>query len=380
MTPASPQSVWISAEVLGVHLRPGVVPWNNEKVHVEASLRLPPSARVAADFRLEIEASEPVAAMRLQPGKDGRHHLHFALAPRAESCRATVCWRSHKLQHLTIEVTSRTDYLASVTLRDAHVRQSCDSDAVVGTTFATKTKLPLMLVGTLTSAWPLLPLFAEELHLETSIAGTTTSQGVRLSAGNLTGTESLLTLPLAGSNRKAKHDIALKLDGRELYREAVHFVTPAKLEDDLVLVDVGFLVERDGRVVRTRKFPAGEKVSVAPFYRVRLRTRRAAWKVAAQIHAAPVVADGPRLMAYGETLSLTDKTTEVVGLFSEVERYAGRHEILLKIGDRTVGALPLSQIAQAVLDSEGGFAESRAFEWNAAAEAELQSRLDRLME
>jgi|GEM_PF-7051087 len=371
------QSVWISGEVLGVRLRPGAIPWNSEKVHVEASLRLPPSARVPADFRLEVEGADSVAAMRLQPGAEGRHHLHFCLGPLSGSRAASIFWRNHKLETLTIPVVARADYLASVTLRDPQIRIPFVPDGVIGTTFATKSKVPPILVATVVSPWPLLPLHSESLEVETRVGSAVEISRSPFAPNVLLGAEPLLMFPVPSSNRRASLGVVIRLDSRELYREEVHFVTPATIAESMVLVDMGFLIGRGADAIRTRRFPTDDSVEVAGWFRVRLRQRGAAWGAHALVSGSGEnAADFPPFV---RPVALSETVAEIVGGTMRAEHYRGLHGLELTIGGRSLGVLPLSRTPQAVLDSEGGFADPRAFDWDANAEAEFQARLGRLL-
>src|SRR5260370_4249967 len=80
-TGPQPQALHVSYEKAGLILQDAAIPWNAEAVLVEASLKLPPTARKKNDFTRRLPGREPIVAESLRPEDDAPHRLFFPFTP-----------------------------------------------------------------------------------------------------------------------------------------------------------------------------------------------------------------------------------------------------------------------------------------------------------
>src|ERR1700679_2218808 len=95
---AQPQALHYSYEKAGLVVNDQPIPWNAEAVLIEASLRLPPSARRKSDFLLNVPFHEPFPAELIRRQEvDDRYSVQFRIPPPGCAASAELIFRDRPL-------------------------------------------------------------------------------------------------------------------------------------------------------------------------------------------------------------------------------------------------------------------------------------------
>jgi hypothetical protein len=154
-----PQALHYSFEKAGLTLHDQPIPWNAEVVLVEASLRLPPSARHKADFTLRLPNRDPILAERMRtPTGEERTRLFFRFRPPTQTCQAEVLWRDRPLGRLTLPILTREEFLQGLQLQLPTLFVRLGDQNVACQTFVSTQSRGLLASAVLASPTSLVPL------------------------------------------------------------------------------------------------------------------------------------------------------------------------------------------------------------------------------
>src|SRR5262249_9732167 len=173
------------------------VPWNAEAVLVEATLRLPPSARRKSDFQLRLPFPDPVPAEDLRRlGGDDRYPGPFPLAPPGGPGSAEAVFRAHVLGQRTLPFLSRDDFLQALRVQMPTLFVRLGEESIACQTFISNQCRGLLASGMLTSPTSLVPLLDLDLQVEFRCerTGLVCQVPVALCSSQLAGRQALVTV------------------------------------------------------------------------------------------------------------------------------------------------------------------------------------------
>ena len=381
---AQPQALHYSYEKAGLVVNDQPVPWNAEAVLVEATLRLPPSARRKSDFQLRLPFHDPFPAEDLRRLEgDDRYRVLFRLAPPGVTVSAEVLFRDHVLGQLTLPFLSRDDFLQALRVQMPTLFVRLGEESIACQTFISNQCRGLLASGMLTSPTSLVPLLDLDLQVEFRCerTGLVCQIPVALCSSQLAGRQALVTVaPRRYPRRQGTWTATWLLGGKPLATQRVRGISLAKFRRSLRISDTRFVVQNDGPVRLTRQTPALDRGGrVGPCFLVSSGEPGMAGVCRLQVKAqVPDAVQAPLLLE--QEVLITDGPTMVApGTLnaSDLEQVTG-FELSLK--GRTLGVLSLHPAPTATFTSEGGFKAPQEFLWSAAAEEEMTERLNRLLE
>lgn len=381
---AQPQALHYSYEKAGLVVNDQPIPWNAEAVLVEASLRLPASARRKSDYQLRLPQHEPFCAEQLRRQEvDDRYHVLFRVPPPGSTVTAELLFRDHVLAQLTLPYLSREEFLQGLRVQMPTLFVRLGEESIACQTFISNQCRGLLASGMLTSPTSLAPLIDMDLQVEFRCerSGPVCQIPVTLCSSQIAGRQALVTVaPRRYPRRQGAWTATWLLGDKPLASQRIRGISLAKFRRSLRISDTRFVVQNGGPVRLTRQAPALEKVErVGPCFLVSSGEPGMAGFCRLQVQAqvpdavrAPLlleqevlITDGPTMVAPG-TLDTAD-LAQVTGF-----------ELTLK--GRTLGMLSLQPSPAATFTNEGGFKAAQEFLWSAAAEEEMTERLNRLLE
>jgi hypothetical protein len=383
-----PQALHFSYEKAGLVLPDQPVPWNAEAVVVEASLRLPASAgRRKADFRLRVPDQEPVAAEHLRRHEtEDAYRVTFRLPPPGYPVQAELLFREKVLGRIDLPFLGRDDFLQGLRLQMATPFVRVGENTVACETFVASQCRGLLAGAVLTSPTSLVPLLDLDLQVEfcSEAGGSAVRVPARLCSSQLRGRQALATVALKQLPRRSGGWKAtwLLADKPLAEPQKVRGISQGRFRRSLRVSDTRFVVQsKAGGPLRVaRQLPPAEMVArVGPCFLVSSAEKGMAGlcrlQAVAQVHGAGhvpppleqevLITDGPTMVAPG-TLAVAD--------LAHVTAFE------LRCRGRQLGVLSLRPAPTANFTSEGGFKPTPEYSWSAAAEEEMNERLNRLLE
>ena len=241
----------------------------------------------------------------------------------------------------------------------------------------------LIATGMLVSSTSLVPLLDMELQVQFHCErdGTTFCAPACLTSSQLTGRSALVTVvPPCHPRRVGVWTATWRVGEHVLARQRIRGISKRNFQRSLRLSDTRFVMQKDGGPCRLCLQPPGLEsgMRIGPCFLVESTEPGMAGlcrvQVVAQVPGAvhpPLlleqqvrITDGPTMVAPG-TLEASD-LRQVVGF--EVS-----------VGGLSMGLLSLCPAPMATFTAEGGFRPPADYTWNAAAEEEMNDRLNRLL-
>jgi hypothetical protein len=382
-----PQALHFSYEKAGLTVADQPIPWSAEAVVVEARLRLKAAvARRKSDFTLRVGGAEPRPAdeLRRHDGED-HYRLSFRLEPPRTTVIAELLYRTHVLGQLPLPYLDREDFLAGLRLQMPTLYVRLGEETVGCQTFVASQCKGLIASAVLTSPTSLVPLLDLDLAVElrNERGGLTHTVPARLSSSQMAGRMALVTaVPRSFPRRIGSWLATWSVAGYPLASQRIRAISTRHFQRSLRVSDARFILRwPKGDVTLARQVPPTETrpVRVGPCFLVSSREPGMAGlcllQVRAQVPGAvqppllleqmALITDGPTTFAPG-TLDMTD--------VAQVTAF----ELCLK--GQALGVLSMCPAPTATFTSEGGFKPPHDFAWSAAAEEELNERLNRLIE
>jgi hypothetical protein len=143
--------------------------------------------------------------------------------------------------------------------------------------------------------------------------------------------------------------------------------------------DTRFVVgDKAGAVKVSRQVPAGEIARLGPCFLVASSEPGMAGLCRLSVHAQVPGESRPPLLMEQDVIVTDGPTVFAPGMLdvADLARVTGFE---LRHKGRVLGAVSLSPVPTAALNSEGGFKPPPDFAWSSAADDELSERLSRLM-
>jgi hypothetical protein len=383
---SQPQALHYSYEKAGLTVADQPIPWSAEAVLVEARLRLPQAAgRRKSDFLLRVAGRDPVPAEDLRRHDAENHYrISFRLEPPGVTATAEVLYRNHTLGQLTLPFLSREEFLQGVRLQMPTLFVRLGEESVACQTFVASQCKGLIASALLVSPTSLVPLLDLDLQVEfrSERGGPVQVVPARLCSSQLANRHALVTVvPRRFPRRIGSWLVTWSLADRPLAGHRVRSISTRTFQRSLRVSDARFVLRwPKGDVTLARQVPPSEKPSrVGPCFLVSSREPGMAGFCQLQVHAQVPGSVQPPLLMEQEVLITDGPTTFAPGTLdaADVGQIAA-FELCLK--GQSLGLLSLCPAPTATFTSEGGFKPPHDFAWSAAAEEELNDRLNRLVE
>jgi hypothetical protein len=381
-----PQAMRFSYEKAGRTVDDQPIPWNAEAVLVEARVRIPRSnGRRKADFQLRVPGQDlvPAERMRSEEGED-RSTVFFRLAPPGETVTVELLCRDKVLGQLALPFLSKDDFLQNLRLQMPTLCVRLGTQTVACQTFVSSQCRGLLASAVLTSPTSLVPLLDLELQVEFRCerGGSVTRVPASLCSSQLGGRQALVTVVPRRYPRRIGTWVATWLLGdRPLASQRVRGISQRHFQRSLRISDTRFVIQATpGSVRLTRQVPPLETTKrVGPCFLVSSGEPGMAGECRLQIHAQIPGAVNPPLLLEQDVLITDGPTMVAPGTLdaSDLQQVSGFE---LSIRGQALGVLSLCPAPTATFTNEGGFKPHHDYTWSAAAEEEMNERLNRLLE
>jgi hypothetical protein len=381
-----PQALHYSYEKAGRDIRDQPIPWNAEAVVVEALLRLPAAAnRRKGDFLLRLPGQEPIPADKLgkHESEEG-HRVTFRLPPPGQAVQVEVMYRQHVLGQLHLPFLSREEFVQNLRLQMPTLFVRLGTETVACQTFVSSQCRGLLASAVLTSPTSLVPLLDLDLQVEFRCerGGTATRVPATLCSTQLANRQALISVvPRRYPRRIGTWVVTWLLGDRPLASQRVRGISQKHFQRSLRISDTRFVVQRGRGPVRLmRQVPPSDVAErVGPCFLVASAEPGMAGQCRLQVTAQVPGAMQPPLLQEQEVL-VTDGPTMVAPGTLDTHDLAQVTGFELSLRGHSLGVLSLCPAPTASFTSEGGFKPPHDFTWSAAAEEEMNERLNRLLE
>jgi hypothetical protein len=380
-----PQAMHFSYEKAGRTVDDQPIPWNAEAVLVKALVRIPKNSnRRKADFQLRVPGQDLVPAEQLHNEDANDHRVTFRLTP--PCCNATVelLCRDHVMGQLTLPFLSREEFLQNLRLQMPTLYVRLGSETVACQTFVSSQCRGLLASAVLTSPTSLVPLLDLDLQVEFRCerGGSVTRVPACLCSSQLGGRQALVTVVPRRYPRRIGAWVATWLLGdRALASQRVRGISQRHFQRSLRISDTRFIIQATPGTVRlTRQVPPLEQAKrVGPCFLVASGEPGMAGQCRLQITAQVPGAVKPPLLLEQDVLITDGPTMVAPGTLDagDLQQVSGFE---LSIRGQPLGVLSLCPAPTANFNSEGGFKPPHDYTWSAAAEEEMNERLNRLLE
>src|SRR5581483_11633586 len=259
-----PQALHYSYEKAGLVVHDQPIPWNAEAVLIEATLRLPPSARRKNDFLLRVPFHEPFAPEHLRRlENEDRYSVQFRMPPPGAPASAELLFREHTLGQVPLPFLSRDDFLSGLRLQMPTLFVRLGNESIACQTFISNQCRGLLASALLTSPTSLAPLLDMDMQVEFRCerTGPVCAIPISLCSSQMAGRQALLTVAPNRYPRKQGTWVATwMLGSTPLATQRIRGISLARFRRSLRISDTRFVVQPTGGSVRlTRQAPSLEK-------------------------------------------------------------------------------------------------------------------------
>jgi hypothetical protein len=381
-----PQPMRFSYEKAGRIVNDQPIPWNAEAAIVEAPVRIPRGThRKKGDFHLRVPGQELIPAERMStPDGNERSAVFFRLTPPADDVTVDLLCRDRMLGQITLPFLSKEDFLQNLRLQMPTLCVRLGTQTVACQTFVSSQCRGLLASAVLTSPTSLVPMLDLELQVEFRCerGGSVTRVPVCLCSSQLGGRQALVTVvPRRYPRRIGTWTATWMLGDRPLASQRVRGISQRHFQRSLRISDTRFVVQATPDTVRlTRQVPPLETAKrVGPCFLVSSAEPGMAGQCRLQITAQIPGAVAPPILLEQDVLITDGPTMVAPGTLdaSDLEQVSGFE---LTIRGQSLGVLSLCPAPTATFNNEGGFKPHHDYTWSAAAEEEMNERLNRLLE
>jgi hypothetical protein len=380
-----PQALHFSYEKAGLTIHEQPIPWNAEAVLVEVLLRASSSPRRKSDFALRLPGQDPVPSDTLRtPDGEERQHVLFRIPPPATTTTAEVLYRNSVLGQLTLPVLAREEFLRGLRLQMPTLFVRLGDECVACQTFVATQCRGLLLSSVMTSPTSLVPLLDLDLQVEFRCekSGSSYSVPIRLSSTQLAGRTALISaVPRKFPRRIGTWTVTWLQGGRPLASQRVRAISQRHFLRSLRVSETRFVMQTDTEAVSlSRQLPPLESAArVGPCFLVCSKELGMAGLCRLHVRAQVPGAIQPPVLQEQEVL-ITDGPTPVAPGTADAAdlRQVSAFELCIK--GKVLHTLSLCPAPTAAFNSEGGYKAPLEFTWSAAAEEELNDRLNKLIE
>jgi hypothetical protein len=389
------QALHYNFEKAGLTLENQPIPWNAEAVLVEASVKLPASAkRERGDFLLILADPAqviPAEALR-QEEADGHARLFFRFDVPPRGTSAELRYRGRPLGRLELPVLAQEDFLNQLNLQLPTVHVGLGEQTVVCQTFVNTQCQGLHASAVLASPTSLAPVADLNLRVELcrEEGDLVVTVPIHLSSSQLRSRQALITASLPRPRRIGACLIRWMLGDRALAAHKIRGISKKQFLRSLRISSTRFALHREsGEISIVRSLPTRDGAlalegitRLSPCFLVTsgetgmagLATLQVRAQVAGAIQAPLIqeqellITDGPIFFLPGTLEGMLDASDVLKVQHFSLESPEGR-----------LGLLPLSPAPTAHFNSEGGFEPADEFVWSSAAEEQLNEKLGKLL-
>jgi hypothetical protein len=381
-----PQALHFSYEKAGLTIHDQPIPWNAEAVLIDALVKADTSTpRRKTDFALRLATQEVVPAESLRrQDADNCQRVTFRLPPPPTATSVELLWRGRLLGQLTLPVLDREEFLDSLHLEMPTLFVRLGEESVACQTFVSTQCKGLLANAVVISPTSLVPLLDLDLQVEFRCERTGVSYNVpaRLSSTQLAGRQALLNVvPRRFPRRIGTWLVTWLVGDRVLASHRVRAISSRHFLRSLRVADTRFVVQSDkGSVSVARQLPPLETTArVGPCFLVCSKELGMAGLCNLVVRAQVPGAVQPPVL-YDQEVLITDGPTPVAPGTADATdlRQVSAFELCVK--GQALHVLSLCPAPAASFNSEGGFKSPQDYSWSAAAEEELNERLNRLFE
>jgi hypothetical protein len=310
--------------------------------------------------------------------------LTFRIVPPGRTVCVDLLCREKMLGQLTLPFLSKDEFLQNLRLQMPTLCVRLGTQTVACQTFVSSQCRGLLASAVLISPTSLVPLLDLELQVEFRCerGGSVTRVPVSLCSSQLGGRQALVTVVPKRYPRRIGTWIATWLLGdRQLASQRVRGISQRAFHRSLGIADTRFVVQATPESVRlTRQVPPLESTKrIGPCFLVRSGEPGMAGLCRLQITAQVPGAVKPPLLLEQDVLITDGPTMVAPGTLdsADLEQVSGFE---LSIRGQSLGVLSLCPAPTATFTNEGGFKPYHDYTWSAAAEEEMNERLNRLLE
>ena len=361
------------------------IPWNAEAVLVEATVRmLRNSTRRKTDFQLRVPGQDLVPAEQMSSEADEQHRVKFRVMPPGETVNVELLCRDKVLGQLSLPFLSKDEFLQNLRLQMPTLCVRLGTQTVACQTFVSSQCRGLLASAVLTSPTSLVPMLDLELQVEFRCerGGAVTRVPASLCSSQLGGRQALVTVVPRRYPRKIGTWVATWMLGdRPLASQRVRGISQRHFQRSLRISDTRFVVQATpGSMKLTRQVPPLEATKrVGPCFLVSSGEPGMAGQCRLQITAQVPGAVKPPLLLEQDVLITDGPTMVAPGTLdaADLEQVSGFE---LSLRGQSLGVLSLCPAPTATFNNEGCFKPYHDYTWSAAAEEEMNERLNRLLE
>jgi hypothetical protein len=379
------QAVHLRYEKAGLALPAPPVPWNADAVVVELLAKLPPAARVRADFAFRVPGREPVPAELVRKDDDpsNRYRVFFRVPPPPASTDAEILWKHRLLATVPLPVVGPDQFAAGLRLSHPTLAVRIGGQSVPAQTFIAAQCRGLTAAAVLRSQVGLAPLadLGLKVLFRADRGGSEHLIPVPLTGPQLAAREALVTATPPKLPRQVGGFTVTWLAGDQvLLVQRAAGVTAKRFVQSLRVSDARFAVaDKAGAVRPARHAPAaGEADRVGPCFVLASREPGAAAVLPLQVTAVVPGAVRPPAL-FDQPVLITDGPTLVAPGLVDTSDLSGLTGFELRYREQVLGVLSLSPVPAASFTAEGVFKPPPDFAWSPTAEDELADRLGKLM-
>lgn len=386
--PAGPtaQGLLIAYEKAGLIVRQEPIPWNADRVRVEALLRIPvPVVRRKADFTLRC-GDQAVGPETIRAEDAGLYRMLFTLDPPRAPSVLELTWRGQPLGQAALPLLREEVFFDHLHLNQPTLAVQLGGQMAVCEAYLSAQGKAVLAGGVLSSPTSLAPLAGQDLRVELidEKAGAAQTVVSRLTAGQLAQRETLWqTLLPKRPRRSGSCQLQWAVGDRVLARKELRALARRAVPSLLECRGSQFVRKRaDGTVELLRRFAAaGPDDWVSVVFLVAAKEPGLALTAPVQVFLRRK--DGLRdaLPLLHEELLATDGPTPVVPpLLTPADlKEAASFELVCQ--GALIGHASASPTPEASFTSEGGYrGTTEEFPWSPTADEELRDRLRKLTE
>ncbi len=387
----TPLGLHVRYEKAGLILDALPVPTNADAVIVEANIKIAAKVNLdKRDFVLQPSDGAAPAMAEVITRDQARTHarIFFRIPTPNRDTKATIRWREHSLGEIAIPIQTAADFLKGCSLRHASLHAQVLDSAVACRTIVQGQCKSLLASAVIVGSGSLAPLADYELTVRTStLKLPTLVTQVAVTRAQLRAKETLVTVPLPKPKRQGEHLVSWQIDNQLLHSDRLLVISKRRFLRSLRVSATRFVVKREtGGLQRFRWLPMrdGEPnldgiMEVAPCFFVSSNENAVAGVV--RLHVGVTYANGESMsnVATIDGLVVTDGATPVMPVTLSAREIQKIKHLTLETDHGVIGTLPLVPAPTAQFNSEGGFAGSQEFQWSAAADEQLNEKLDQLL-
>jgi hypothetical protein len=368
----------------GLQIRDEPIPWCADSVIVEVAVKMPMGVpRRRADFRLDLADRQTIAPDQFFRADTSDEHVISFRFPRLErSSTVAVTWRNVRFVEISLPYLDCDDFIRNIRLERPAVFARIGEDSVACQTFVVNQCREVMAAGLLDSPTSLAPVHDAGLTLDVRNERGEVLQSLplRLTASQLASRQALVALaPRRFARRIGTWYVAWMIAGRPLAVTMMRAISAAYFHRSLRSQDARFIVQPLRGAARPSRGLLADQAfkTAAPCFIISSRESGMAGRAALQILAHSQNALAPSVL-WEDRMLITDGPMRIAPIVMDRTSLGSWSSFELRTSEDSIAVLSTSPIPSAVFTGEAGFRPPGDYAWSAAADDELNDRLNRL--